>query len=192
MLHLLSTPHHHTTLQPVVQPDPSVTAANDRGAAAHMSRQLNVLVASVVGNVAARVQARNVNVALRLAPSDPRVQTDPAELSFIVGAVLGAALRVVDEEHGNDVGVHVCDAHGKVRILFTTDGVPPIRFVRALSGTTSGEEIDPTLAHCRRLIERRGGSLVLTQEDGRLGFAVELPRASQSPHARLQHARLAA
>ena len=59
--------------------------------------------------------------------------------------------------------------------------MPPLRFVRALQSDGRGDDIDPTLAHCRRLVESRGGNLVLTEQGGRIGFAVELPRASLSP-----------
>ena len=149
------------------------------------THHVNMLVAGLVGRVAARVQSKSVNIALRLAPGDPAVTTDPGELSFVIGAVLGAALRIVEEERGEYVGVHVSAARSKVRISITTDGVPPLRFVRALDPRGTSDDVDPTLAHCRRLVEARGGALVLTEEDGRLGFALELPCAVLSPSIRL-------
>ncbi len=162
-------------------------SANDSGLMTPQTRthQVNMLVAGLVGRVAARVQSKSVNIALRLAPGDPAVTTDPGELSFVIGAVLGAALRIVEEERGEYVGVHVSAARSKVRISITTDGVPPLRFVRALDPRGTSGDVDPTLAHCRRLVEARGGALVLTEEDGRLGFALELPRAVLSPGIRL-------
>jgi len=160
--------------------------ANDSGAAfAVRTHQVNTLVAGVVGQVAARVQSKNVNIALRLAPGDPSVATDPSELSFIFGAMLGAALRIVEEERGEYVGVQVSAERSAVRIAVTTDGVPPLQFVRALDPRGCGGEVDPTLAHCRRLVEAVGGALVLIEQGGRLGFALELPRAILSPRIRL-------
>lgn len=161
--------------------------ANDSGMHGPTVRthQVNMLVASVVGQVAARVQSERVNIALRLAPGDPAVATEPSELAFVVGAVLGAALRIVDEERGEYVGVQVSAERSAVRIAVTTDGVPPLRFVRALDPRGTGGDVDPTLAHCRRLLEACGGALVLTEQGGRLGFAVELPRAILSPRIRL-------
>lgn len=168
-------------------------SANDSGWAPQTrTHQVNMLVAGLVGRVAARVQSKSVNIALRLAPGDPTVTTDPGELSFVIGAVLGAALRIVEEERGEYVGVHVSAARSKVRISITTDGVPPLRFVRALDACGTSGDVDPTLAHCRRLVEARGGALILTEEDGRLGFALELPRAVLSPGIRLLPALLKA
>lgn len=161
--------------------------ANDSGVMSPRARthQINMLVASVVGQVAARVQSERVNIALHLAPGDPTVATEPNELAFVVGAVLGAALRIVDEERGDYVGVRVSAERSSVRIAVTTDGVPPLRFVRALDPRGTSKDVDPTLAHCRRLVEACGGALVLTEQGGRLGFAVELPRAILSPRIRL-------
>lgn len=161
--------------------------ANDSGAAfSTRTHQVNMLVAGVVGQVAARVQSKNVNIALRLAHGDPTVATDPSELAFVVGAMLGAALRIVEEERGEYVGVSVSAARSMVRISVTTDGVPPLRFVRALDPRgSSSQDVDPTLAHCRRLVEARGGALVLAEQGGRLGFALELPSAILSPRIRL-------
>jgi len=160
-------------------------SANDSGSASGVrTHQVNMLVASVVGQVAARVQSKRVNIALRLAAGDPTVATEPSELAFVVGAVLGAALRIVDEERGEYVGVQVSAARASVCISVTTDGVPPLRFVRALDPSGIGGDVDPTLAHCRRLVEACGGSLCLTELGGRLGFAVELPRALLFPNVR--------
>jgi C4-dicarboxylate-specific signal transduction histidine kinase len=162
-------------------------SANDSGffAAQTRTHHVNTLVAGLVGRVAARMQSKSLNIALRLAPGDPWVNSNPGELSFVLGAVLGAALRIVEEERGEYVGVHVSAARSKVRIAITSDGVPPLRFVRALDPRGTDGDVDPTLAHCRRLIEARGGALVLTEEDGRLGFALELPSAVLSPAIRL-------
>ncbi len=187
-MHLV--PHLPTPkLQSLLPIDGSVEgpAANDSGIAhnRHATRQINTLVASVVGQVAARVQPKNVNIQLRLAAGEPTVSTDPAELAFVVAAVLGAAVRVVDEENGEFVGVDVSAARRSIRILITSDEVPPIRFVRALDPNGCSEDVDPTLAHCRRIIEARGGSLVLTEQGGRLGFAIDLPRVYLSPRVHL-------
>ncbi|MEM6290403.1 MAG: hypothetical protein AAGA54_04030 [Myxococcota bacterium] len=186
----------HLLPQVTTKPAPSVLplhgpsnagAANDSGITGRTqtTRQVNTLVAGVVGQVAARVQSKNVNIQLRLAPGEPTVSSDPAELAFVVGAMLGAALRVVGEENGEYVGVHVSAARSKVRVSVTSDGVPPLRFVRALDPSGGSEDVDPTLAHCRRLVEARGGALTLTEQGGRIGFAVELPRAVLSPRLRL-------
>lgn len=160
--------------------------ANDSGAAFSVrTHQVNMLVAGVVGQVAARVQSKSVNIALRLAAGDPTVTTDPSELAFVVGAILGAALRIVDEEGGEYVGVRVAAARSTVRISVTTDSVPPLRFVRALDPRGTSKDVDPTLAHCRRIIEACGGALVLAEHCGRIGFALEIPRVILSPRIRL-------
>ena len=159
--------------------------ANDSGAAFSVrTHQVNMLVASVVGQIAARVQPKNVNIALRLAHGDPTVAAEPSELAFVVGAMLGAALRIVEEERGEYVGVSVSAARSMVRISVTTDGVPPLHFVRALDPRGTSSDVDPTLAHCRRLVEACGGALVLAEQGGRLGFALEIPRAILSPRLR--------
>ncbi len=159
--------------------------ANDSGMTRANTHHVNTLVAAIVGQVAARMQSKHVNIALHLAAGDPSIATDPGELGFVVGAMLGAALRIVEEESGEYVGVRVSAERCAVRISVTTDGVPPLRFVRALDPRGSSGEVDPTLAHCRRLIEARGGALLLTEHNGRLGFVLELPRAILSPRIRL-------
>ncbi|MCR9164156.1 MAG: hypothetical protein ACE37F_24495 [Nannocystaceae bacterium] len=186
-MHLVSTQPAAPSFR--VLPVGSVTTdapANDSGAAFSVrTHQVNTLVAGVVGQVAARVQSKRVNIALRLAAGDPTVATEPGELAFVVGAILGAALRIVEEERGEYVGVQVAAARSTVRISVTTDGVPPLRFVRALDPRGTSDDVDPTLAHCRRLIEACGGALVLTEHGGRLGFALEIPRVILSPRIRL-------
>ncbi len=186
-MHLVS---HNPAATPVrVLPVGSVSheeSANDSGATFNVrTHQVNMLVAGVVGQVAARVQSQNVNIALRLAPGDPTVASEPSELAFLLGAMLGSALRIVHEERGDYVGVQVSAARSTVRIAVTTDGVPPLRFVRALDPRGTSKDVDPTLAHCRRLAEACGGQLVLTEQGGRIGFALELPRAILSPRLRL-------
>jgi len=185
-MHLVSnTPAPSFRVLPVGSVDRD-EPANDSGAAFSVrTHQVNMLVAGVVGQVAARVQSKNVNIALRLAHGDPTVATEPSELAFIVGAMLGAALRIVEEERGEYVGVSVSAARSMVRISVTTDGVPPLRFVRALDPRGTSSDVDPTLAHCRRLVEACGGALVLAEQEGRLGFALEIPRVILSPRIRL-------
>jgi hypothetical protein len=44
---------------------------------------------------------------------------------------------------------------------------------------------DPTVAHCRRLIEGEGGSLVITECDGELALALRLPVAPAGKGSRV-------
>jgi hypothetical protein len=57
--------------------------------------------------------------------------------------------------------------------------------LRALLGHTDARLCDPTLAHCRRLVESQGGSLVLEQRGNEIALALRLPVAPASKGTRV-------
>ena len=167
-------------LQPL-DPELMGSAANDSGVRRrpeyHIS-DLNVLVAGIVGHVAGRVVPERVNIALHLAPNPPLVDGDPTEIAFAISGVLSAELRAIDDSDGGEVRVEVFNASGTAKVVITAEEVPPLDLIRAVassSGRDADMSIDPTLAHCRRLIEAHGGTIELAEHEGRLGFVLAFP-----------------
>lgn len=157
-------------------------AANDSGIRRRPTLEvsdLNVLVAGIVGDVAGRVVPERVNIGLRLAPTPPLIEADPTEIAFAISGVLTAELRAVEEADGGEVRVEVLRSPGNAQVVITAEEVPPLDLIRAVSPQPrhSGPQgsIDPTLAHCRRLIEAHGGTIELTEHAGRIGFVLAFP-----------------
>ncbi len=172
--------------------DPAATAAdtcaaNDSGVRARVLFQrcdANLLVATVVGRVVAQARSEKINIDLELAPGHPVIKSDAAVMAFAIAGVLGAQMSALEEGDGGNIRVAVVNDVHEVHVLMTTDELPPLRFIRALDSATAGEA-DPTLRHCCRLIEREGGTLELIEQDGKIGFAIALPRETLSPNVRL-------
>lgn len=160
--------------------DSSLTgdAANDSGtydATHHHVCDLNVLVAGVVGLVSGRVQPNKVNVELSLAPGRPLVHGDPKDVAFAFSGVLGAQLRALEESDGGDLRVETRFDGETVQILVSASDLPPLGFIRAVQPGFCAGDSDPTLVHCRRLIEAYGGKIELIARDGLIGFGISLP-----------------
>ena len=116
-----------------------------------------------------------VDVQLVLAPGRHVVQGDPVALSFALSGILAAQLRAADDSDDGLIAVTTAaDAHG-VRVTISSNGIPPLEFVRAVAGDGSANVGDPTLAHCRRLIEGEGGRLCLIEQAGRIAMCVMFP-----------------
>jgi hypothetical protein len=112
---------------------------------------------------------------------------DPTELAFAISGVLGAEVRGIDSRVGGTVTVELrADAH-TVTVVMTSDELPPLSCVRALAtaepGRRASGDVDPTVAHCRRIVEAQGGKLELIAREGRIGFAIDFPRLPLSTHA---------
>jgi hypothetical protein len=151
----------------------------------------NLLVATTVARVSAFLQPHRANVSLGLCPGHPVIAGDSTTLAFALAGVLGALLRSLDADHAVDTAsadstlrVSVGETDARVRITVALPDVPPLGIVRALAGNDH-EGADPTVAHCRRLIESCGGTLALADADGVLAFAMVLPRCPLGPSVRL-------
>jgi hypothetical protein len=168
--------------------DADAPSANDSAAYARPKWQVadvNVLVSNVVGHVAARAQPANVCIELALAPGRPVIMGDPTELAFAVSGVLGAEVRGIDAEAGGTVTVELDTDARTVTVVMTSDELPPLSCVRALGPTEPGQDVDPTVAHCRRIVEAQGGRLELVARDGRIGFAIQFRRLPLSTGIRV-------
>jgi hypothetical protein len=178
-----------TTLLPSFAP-----AANDSGTFARPRYRVadaNELVAGVVGHVAARAQPANVNIELALAPGRPVIEGDPAELAFAISGVLGAEVRSIDSGEGGTVRVELRADDHTISVLMTSDELPPLSCIRAIEPTSPGPDVDPTVAHCRRIVEAQGGRLELTETDGRIGFSIHFPRLPATTTVRVLPVRRA-
>lgn len=134
---------------------------------------LNGLIGRVVGEVTGRAGSGAGEVRLSLDPARPRVDGDAVALAFALSGILIAQLRALDECDEGVVHVETRGTKAGASVTITTDGVPPLGFVRAITGVAGSG--DPTLAHCRRLVEAQGGRMTLAEEGGRIGLRVELP-----------------
>lgn len=162
---------------PEVVTDVRASAAND---CAHGHGQprvvdVNVLVGRVVAHVMAKVSGGpNVDLQLVLAPGRHVVQGDPVALSFALSGILAAQLRAADEGDG-DIAVTTAASGEGVRVMISNNGIPPLEFVRAIANDGGTKVGDPTLAHCRRLIEAEGGRLCLVEQAGSIALCVVFP-----------------
>jgi hypothetical protein len=137
---------------------------------------VELLVATTVARVTARMQPEFVNVVLDLSAHESMVAGNPTSLAFALAGILGALLRAA-EENGEDevLRVVVTERHHVVRVSIAGPDVPPLRMIRALSGERDVGMADPTVAHCRRIVEREGGSLGLATCAGELAVELSLP-----------------
>jgi hypothetical protein len=168
--------------------DEQASSANDSTAYPRPKWQVadvNVLVSGVVGHVAARARTANVEFELALAPGHPVVMGDPTELAFVISGVLGAEVRGIDAHFGGTVAVELRTDARTVTVVITSDELPPLPCIRALGPVEPGQDVDPTVAHCRRIIEAQGGRLELIARDGRIGFAIEFKRVPLSTGVRV-------
>lgn len=155
-------------------------AANDGPANVDASEwtDVNLMVATTVARVSARLRPELVNVALDLDESDPMVRGDATALAFALSGTLGALVHAAEESGDEqDLRVVVATQVCQVCVAILGGEVPPLPILRALTGDTDGQLSDPTVAHCRRLIEEQGGSLTLTVLDGQLALALRFPVA---------------
>lgn len=180
--------HMHPTTRAITVLDGETPSANDSAAYARQKWQVsdvNALVSGVVGHVAARAEGVNVSIELALAPGHPVVMGDPTELAFAISGVLGAEVRGIDARDGGTVAVELCLDARTVTVVMTSDELPPLPCIRAVGHAEPGQEIDPTVAHCRRIVEAQGGRLALVARDGRIGFAIEFRRVPLSTGIRV-------
>lgn len=149
-------------------------AANDAGVVLRRGSDFNLLVASIVGQVTVRVRPRRVNVELSLATGRPIIKGDTAGLAFAIAGVLGAQLRNLEEADGGDLRVETQINAQAVSVVISSSELPSLQCVRAIEGDNRAET-DPTLAHCRRLVESLGGSIELADDRGLIGFRITVP-----------------
>ncbi|GEM_PF-2576816 len=138
---------------------------------------INLLVAQCAGNVAARVLPGSVDIELDLCPFAPEIIAPPAAIAFAISGVLVAQLRSLEDSEDGIVRIKTQVVRGReVHVSILSNGVPPLRTIRAVEGdSASAGESDPTIAHCRRLLEQHGGSIQLRDEAGFIGFELTIP-----------------
>ena len=153
-------------------------AAND--CAQHRQQRhavdVNAMVGRIVGHVMSKLpQGPSIDVQLVLAAGRRVIEGDPVALSFALSGILTATLASTEE---GEVSVTTAADTDGVRITIASDGVPPLGLVRAIAGDASMG--DPTLVHCRRLIEAQGGSIRLVEDSGRIALQVAFPSVCPS------------
>jgi len=167
--------------------DLGVDAANDSTSGPECAfTDVELLVATTVARVTAHVQPEFVNVALDLSAPDAIVVGNPTSLAFALAGILGSLLRAADENGDDEVlRIVVTEDGPHVRVTLAGPDVPPLRMIRALSGSPLQEMADPTVAHCRRIVEHFGGSLRLGSSAGELAVELCLPAYPQGKGLRV-------
>lgn len=164
--------------------DVTAAPANDcaSGSGIRHAIDVNAMVGRVVGHVVSKLASGpNVDVQLDLVPGRHIVQVDPVALSFALSGILAAQLESADDpEEGGSVSISTnAGVHG-VSVTFSSNGIPPLGFVRAVAAEADPSLGDPTIAHCRRLIEEQGGTICLVEQGGRIALRIALPPAMPS------------
>jgi hypothetical protein len=137
---------------------------------------LNLLVTDVVGHVTAQRCPHGVSVELSLAHGRPMIDADATELRFAVAGIVGAMMRSLEGGDDETLRVEVRADDHAVEIVIAAREVPPLGYIRALAESIDPARAgDPTLRHCRRLVERQGGTVGLAAENGLFGVAVAFP-----------------
>lgn len=148
-------------------------AANDTGAAEAdyelRIRDINLLVAEVAGRVAARADVGRADIELDLTPCVPEIAGDPRLTAFAIAGVLVAQLHSVED--GGAVRIRTEANAQTVKVSILSDALPLLDFIRAIEA----DDGDPTMIHCRRLIEQVGGWMQLRADQGLVGFELNLP-----------------
>ncbi len=178
----MSTPDLHDRFAPIPADLQADNAANDGPVPGTRTRwtDMNLLVATTVARVSARLGASGSYVTLHLAASNPVALGDSAALQFALAGLLTALLA---DSHAH-ARVEVAEDEHDVCVAIVSDELPPLPVVQALSPNTVGDG-DPTVAHCRRLVEACGGRLNLVEDQGELALQMNVPRCPLDPGVRV-------
>ena len=144
--------------------------------AGQITVDLNKIVTHVAGDVAARVNASTVDIQLKLSPGRLDVSVDEEVAAFVLSGLLVAMVRTLDEDGTGHARIQTEQGRDEVVATVTTSGGPSIATVRAVESRDF--DGDPTIAHCRRLLEDNGGQLRLTDAEGHVGICVAMPRTT--------------
>lgn len=173
-----NTPDYPTPDTCIVS-DVAMAPAND--CAVHGTRRkvvdVNMLVGRVVGHVMSKQHAGpTADVQLTLAPGRHRLAVNAVALSFALSGILTAQMASIEGPEDNGVRVTTTADLRGVAVTISGDTIPPLGFVRAIASESSDASLgDPTLAHCRRLIEEQGGSIGLVEDGGRIALRIAFP-----------------
>lgn len=150
------------------------TASSDRTPGS-TGVDLNKIVTHVAGDVAARVNASTVDIQLKLAQGPLDVPVDEEIAAFVLSGLLVAMVRSLDEDASGHARIETRRERDEVIATVTTSGGPSVATVRAVESRDF--DGDPTIAHCRRLLEDCGGQLRLTDSECHVGVCVAIPRS---------------
>jgi signal transduction histidine kinase len=145
------------------------------------SVDLEPIVRRAIGRVEPAVSAKQVRVALEVAPGLPTCYTDASRVEQILVNLLANGIRHTPER--STVRVHVAEAGGRVAVTVDDEGngvapedVDRIFDVYATTGVGEGQGVGLGLPLSRRLARILGGELRAIPRPGRGGrFVVELP-----------------
>lgn len=172
----------HDSFAPLPADLAADAAANDGPVPGTRTRwtDMNLLVATTVARVSAHLTSSGGHVTLQLAAGHPVALGDSAALQFALAGLLTAMLA----DHEAHVRVEVGEDEHDVCVAIVSDSLLPLAVVQALSPDTLGDG-DPTVSHCRRLVEACGGRLTLTEDQGELALQMNVPRCPLGPGVRV-------
>ncbi|TPV95516.1 MAG: hypothetical protein B7733_09695 [Myxococcales bacterium FL481] len=154
-------------------------AANDAplpGTDASWVHDVNRLVSGVVHQLSRRLIEHRVLLELDLCPGAPSVSGDPQQLAFVLEGILAAEMESVADVERGVIRIKTSVSPDAVKISVLGNSLPLLRFIRAVAEDESGlGDMDPTVAHCRRVLEELGGWIELRDERGFVGFELNIP-----------------
>jgi hypothetical protein len=140
---------------------------------------VNQIVARTIAHLTPVAIKKNVQIELDMAPSVPLVAITPTELSFALAGFMGSLLEGIDDPTEARIRIETRVQGQDVRVRLLGSSLPAMKVVRALTSEAENEaSADPTVAHCRRLVEDQGGFTDLVQSGQLLGIGLAFPALS--------------
>ncbi len=139
-------------------------AANGPAATPSTStRDANGMVARVVGHVANVVARSRVTIRVALDPARRSLRGNDRAMAFAGGGVLARiaeGLEAREDASATTVRVQTRAGSDRVRVVITSDELPALDVVRAITGTDDAPVAyaDPAVVDCRRPLEGARGS----------------------------------
>ncbi len=171
------SPSNLEELSAVAQLFPTSKAANDAGVspateASGRCVELNKLLDRVCEHAATNT-GRSLSVLLTPLESALELQGDDEVFAFVVSGLLAASHRDRGSGPTNRLGLlasQTCD-----EFILSIHSEHPLAASVVQAVTSESGDGDPTIAHCKRLVEGAGGRLQLVKDPSSPGLALHLP-----------------
>jgi len=176
-MHIARSTLKFEELQPVALSFTAAQAANEplpcpQPPSREESVELNELLVRVCEHVATNT-LQSPSVVLSPLDSVLNVLGDDETLAFVVSGLLAAGLRDRNSGAVAQLRLNATLSGDELVLSVHAENPPPPSVVKAIE--SEGGDGDPTVAHCKRLVEGAGGHLRLTSERQSSGVSLHLP-----------------